>query len=328
MLKPGKLPRDVLEELLSVLGDFSDPSLVLGPGEGLDAAVVRLGDKTLVMASDPVTGAGEGAGFYAVHVNANDVAVLGAKPRWMLVTILLPEGSDRDLPVKIEKDIKRAAEELCVTVVGGHTEVTPGIRNPIVSGAMIGTVRGRLVLPNGAREGDAIVMTKWAGLEGTSIIARERRKELQEVLGKELVERAASFSDMISVVKEALLAAELGARAMHDPTEGGLANGLHEMADSSGLGFRVFADRIPVREETLKICDLYGLDPLSLLGSGSLLAAVPKSLLRGVLDGLKRIGVKATAIGEFTGEERVIVTREGEREMPRPESDEIWKIVS
>ncbi|NPA48159.1 MAG: hydrogenase [Thermococci archaeon] len=329
-LSRGKVPRDVLREILSVLSVWNvrDESLVLGPGEGLDAAVVRVDGTEIVMASDPITGAEKRIGFYAVHVNANDVAVLGARPRWMLVTVLLPEGCEAERAVAIEEDIARAARSLGVAVVGGHTEVTPGLGRPVVSGAMIGTVEKRLVLPGGARPGDMILMTKWAGLEGTAIIAGER-EELQEELGEEVVRRALRFSDMISVVREALRAAELGARAMHDPTEGGLANGLHEMADAAGVGFRIWRDRIPIAEETVRICEFYDLDPLALLSSGALLIAAPGDAAARIMRGIERLGVSVSSIGEFTEAEegRVLIADGEERELPRPESDEIWKVV-
>ena len=326
-LKVGKVPRDVLSNVLSVIDWTSDRSVLLGPGEGLDAAVIEINGKKLVMASDPVTGAGSRAGFYAVHVNANDVAVLGARPRWMLLTILLPKGSEAEEAVKIERDAVGAASPLGVTVVGGHTEVTPGLRNPIVSGAMVGTVEKTLVLPNGARQGDVILVTKWIGLEGTSIVAWHKREDLSKEFGRKFVRRALGFSGMVSVVREALKAAELGVNAMHDPTEGGLANGLHEMADAAGVGFRIWEDKIPLREETIKICEFYDLDPLSLLSSGSLLISAPKDLVPSLTREIKKLGIKITVIGEFTREGRTIVRNGVEHELPRPEMDEVWKIV-
>jgi hydrogenase expression/formation protein HypE len=325
---PGKVPPEVLKGLLSLLPPL-DGSVILGPGEGIDAAAVGLDGEVLVASTDPITGAEKRIGFYAVHVNANDVATSGARPRWFLVTLLLPEGADEGLAVEIMEEIAENSRKLGVSVVGGHTEVTPGLGRPIVVGTMLGTVkRGELVRQDGARARDRIVLTKWAGLEGTSIIAEEKAEELRQVLGAEALERAKSLIELISIVPEAMTAKDY-ASAMHDPTEGGVANGLHEMANASGLGFRVYAEEIPVREETLAICRFYNLNPLALISSGSLLIAVPKDKAGKLISELEKAGIPARVIGEFLEDEGVRVIVEGgeERPLERPESDELWKVV-
>ncbi|ASJ11201.1 hydrogenase [Thermococcus sp. P6] len=330
MLPPGKVPPEKLEELVFTHLGKKDGRVIIGPGPGIDAAAIDFGSSVLVASTDPITGAGKGIGFYAVHVNANDVATFGAVPRWFLVTVLLPEGSDEGLLGMIMGEIHESAEKLGITVVGGHTEVTPALGRPVVVGTMLGEVeKGKLVTSNGARPGDAIVVTKWAGLEGTSIIASERAEELERSFGREFVERAASFIGMISVVEDALTAVEAGVHAMHDPTEGGLANGLHEMADSAGLGFRVHADRIPIREETLRICEFYNLNPLALISSGMLMVATPPERAGKLVEALESRGIKASIIGEFVeeGDIRVIVEKGKEKPLERPESDELWKVV-
>lgn len=326
MLPAGKVPPEVLEKLFKRLG-AGDPRVLLGPGKGIDFGAVDFGERVLVASTDPITGAVEDIGFYAVHVNANDVAVAGAKPRWFLVTLLLPEGSDERLPERIMEEIDREAKKLGIAVIGGHTEVTPGLDRPIVIGTMLGEVeREKFVRPDGAKPGDAIVMTKWAGLEGTSIIARERREELKNAFGESFVERAEALIEYLSVLNDALILRDY-ANAMHDPTEGGVANGIHEMADSAGLGFRVFPNRVSIRDETLKVCEFYNLNPLALISSGSLLAAVPRDHAKFVVERLLSKGINAAIIGEFLAEEkRVAVVNGGERPFPRPETDELWKI--
>lgn len=327
-LPPGKLPPEKLEELVFRRIGKAGKRVIVGPGQGIDASAIDFGDKVLVASTDPITGAGKGIGFYAVHINANDVAVFGARPKWFLVTILLPEGSGEELLARIMDEILETAESLGVAVVGGHTEVTPGLRRPIVVGTMLGEAeREKLVTSDGAKPGDAIVMTKWAGLEGTSIIAREREGELREVFGESFVERAKALIDYISVLPEAALIREF-ADAMHDPTEGGILNGLHEMADGAGLGLRVFLDRIPIRGETTKICEFYSIDPLALIGSGSLLAAVPRDHAKFVVEKLLAKGINAAVIGEFLAEKKRVAIKGGD-EVPlrRPESDELWKVV-
>ncbi|NJF24422.1 AIR synthase family protein [Thermococcus sp. Bubb.Bath] len=327
MLPAGKIPPETLKKLLKHLG--TDNTLVIvGPGTGIDFGAVDFGDRILIASTDPITGAVEDIGFYAVHVNANDVALSGARPRWFLVTLLLPKGSDEGLPERIMRDIDREAKKLGIAIIGGHTEVTPGLDRPIVVGTMLGEVeKEKLVRPDGARPGDTIIMTKWAGLEGTSIIAREKRGELTNAFGEDFVERAASLMEYLSIVPEAMMAAEFGVNAMHDPTEGGVTNGLHEMADSAGLGLRVYPEKIPIREETKTICDFYGLNPLALVSSGTLLIAVKRDHTKVLVERFMAKGINAAIIGEFLAEnKRIAITRGDEVPFPRPETDELWKM--
>ncbi|WP_297550538.1 AIR synthase family protein [Thermococcus sp.] len=324
-MKPGKLPPELLEKLVLSRVPSKGKGVIIGPGVGIDGSAIKV-EGTLVASSDPITGATRRIGFYALHVNANDVAVMGAEPRWFLVTVLLPEDSSEELLEEIIDEISREAEKLGVAVVGGHTEVTPGLDRPIVLGTMLGEAE-KLVRPDGAKPGDAIVMTKWAGLEGTSIIAEELRERLSPILGEELLERASALIDYLSVLPEARVLRNV-ANAMHDPTEGGILNGLHEMADASGLGFRVYADRIPIREETKTLCNYLGISPLALISSGVLLASVPRDLARKTVEELLSNGITASIIGEFLAEDKRIIVENGEeRPAWRPESDELWKVV-
>jgi len=327
MLQPGKLSPEDLEELVFSRLGRGDSRVLVGPGEGVDAAAIDFGERVLVASTDSITGAAEDVGFYAVHVNANDVATFGARPRWFLLTVMLPEGADKALLARIMDDVRAATSSLNVVVVGGHTEVTPGLDRPIVVGTMLGEAkREKLVTSGGARAGDAIILTKWAGLEGTSIIARERENELVDAFGRAFVESAKSLIQLISVVEEGLTAGEVGVHAMHDPTEGGLANGLHEMADAARLGFTIDAQKIPIRNETRKICEFYGLNPLGLVSSGALLIAAPPDKADEVVRELEEKGIPAAVIGEFLADSGVR-TISGEP-LPRPESDELWKVVS
>ncbi|AEK72151.1 HypE [Thermococcus sp. 4557] len=330
MLPAGKIPPEKLRELVFNRLGAEGERVIIGADLGVDAAAIDFGETVLVASTDPITGAGEGIGFYAVHVNANDVATFGARPKWFLVSILLPENSDESILSGIMGELHRSAAKLGVAIVGGHTEVTPDLDRPIVVGTMLGEVpREKLVTSNGSKPGDAIILTKWAGLEGTSIIASERAGELERAFGREFVERAKGFIEMISVVEDALTANEVGVHAMHDPTEGGIANGLHEMADAAGIGFRVYAERIPIREETLKICEFYGLNPLALISSGALMIAAPRDGVDEILNALGEKGINASVIGEFVEDPgvRVIVENGEERPLERPESDELWKVV-
>ncbi|ANF23426.1 AIR synthase family protein [Thermococcus piezophilus] len=330
MLPPGKIPPEKLREIVFNRLGAPGERVIIKSDLGVDATAIDFGSSVLVASTDPITGTEERIGFYAVHINANDVATFGAKPKWFLVSILLPENADEALLAKIMDELHESAKKLGVAIVGGHTEVTPGLHRPIVVGTMLGEVsEEKLVTSNGAKPGDAIILTKWAGLEGTSIIANEREEELVKVFGREFVERAKSFISMISVVEDALTANEAGVDAMHDPTEGGITNGLHEMADSAKLGLKVYAEKIPIREETLKICEFYGLNPLALISSGALIIAAPKENADDIISALEGKGINASVIGEFLEDKdsKVIVENGRERPLERPESDELWKIV-
>jgi len=274
-LATGKLPPRLLKKLLVHKG-APDPRVVLGPQVGEDAAIVRVGRQLLVLKTDPVTYASSTIGWYAVHVNANDIATRGAKPAWFQAAVLLPEGSDEALAESIFKQISKAAKELGVAVTGGHTEVTPGIAQPIVVGDMHGVMDGGdPVRTSGARAGDALVLTKGAGIEGTALIARERRQRLLDSMTDKEVDRAADylFKPGLSVVPEASLALRFDVHSMHDPTEGGVAMGVFELSEASGRRATVDLGSVPVLDETRKVCDAFRLDPLGLLGSGALLAA-------------------------------------------------------
>ena len=190
MLPPGKIPPEKLKELVFNHLGARGERIIIGADLGIDAATIDFGSSVLVASTDPITGAEKGIGFYAVHVNANDVATFGARPKWFLVSILLPESADERLLTEIMRELHESASKLGVAIVGGHTEVTPGLEKPIVVGTMLGEVeREKLVTSNGARPGDAIIVTKWAGLEGTSIIASERSEELEKAFGREVSRR-------------------------------------------------------------------------------------------------------------------------------------------
>jgi hydrogenase maturation factor len=294
----------------------ADRAVIVGPAFGRDAAVVDLGGRDLfVLKSDPVTFTTSEIGWYAVHVNANDVAVMGGEPRWFQPTIILPEGSGADAALAIARDIHRAARGLGVAVTGGHTEVSPAVRQPIVAGDMQGVVRReRLVRPGEARPGDVLVMTKFAAIEGTSILAREHGREARRVLGAQ-AERAARFHRRpgISIVLEARVAADHRASALHDPTEGGVAAGLVEMAAVSSVRLVVDLDEIAVHPCTERLCAHFGLRPLGLIGSGALLACIRPERAAAFLSALSARRIPARVIGEVRRGRGVEAHRSGKR---------------
>jgi hydrogenase maturation factor len=327
----GKLPAEHLARLLGRYAP-SDPRIVLGPGVGRDAAVISFGDRYLVAKTDPITFASDEIGWYAVHVNANDIACTGATVRWFLATLLLPEGqADEALVDTILGQITDACEELGVALTGGHTEITYGIDRPIVIGCMLGEVAPQdLVRPDMARPGDALLVTKGIAVEGTAIIAREKSDELAD-LDEPLLERCRDFlyDPGISVVQDAAVATAAGeVRAMHDPTEGGLATGLWELAEAAGVGLEIDEDAIPILPETRTLCAPLGLDPLGLIASGTLLMAVAPGDAPAIIAALDGNGIAATEIGRVIERERGIRLQRqaGERALPHFERDEIVRL--
>ena len=332
-LPVGKLRAEVLQAFFEKYAP-RDERVLIGPRIGEDAAVIEMGDRYLLATTDPVTFATDEIGWYALQVNANDLAVRGARPRWFLATLLLPEGATTDASVEhVFSQVGRACEELEVSLVGGHTEVTHGLGRPIVVGTMLGEVaKDRLVTSGGARPGDMVLLTKGIPLEGAAIIAREKEKELlARGLPSALVERAKDFLHRpgISVVPEAMLASELGSvHAMHDPTEGGLATALWELAEASGVGLRVERERIPILPEGERLCREFGLDPLGTIASGSLLLTLAPADAALVLHACAREGIDCAFIGQVVPREAGLTLVEGgrPRALPTFPQDEITKL--
>lgn len=335
VLPAGKLPPELLGKLLATIPD--DPSIVIGAGVGRDAAAVRYGDRVLVLKSDPITFATDEIGWYAPNVNANDIACMGATPRWMLATALLPDrDTTPELVERIFTSLREACAALGVLLVGGHTEITTGLERTIIAGTMIGDAREEdLVDPRHAQAGDAVILARGIAIEGTCLISREMADELIPMLGTELVERSQRFlhEPGISVVPAArLLHGELGRElhGMHDPTEGGLATGLREIATAAGTGILVERDPIPVYPETAAICAALSLDPLGLIASGALLATVSRDTANRAVALLNEAGIQAARIGTLLADPNQILMRAGGRETDLPEFavDEIARLFA
>jgi len=314
-LRTGKLPLALLRQLLRYRG-ASDARVVIGPRFGEDAAVIDLGSQYLVLKSDPVTFTAGDVGWYAVHVNANDVAVMGARPAWFQPTIIVPPASTPAVVRRIMRDIDAAARQLRVAVTGGHTEVSAAVTHPIVAGDMQGVIaKNRLVRSSGARRGDVVLMTKSAGLEGTSILAREFAAESRRLLGAAGQRRAAQLHRQpgISVVTEALMAADHHASAMHDPTEGGVAAALFELASAANIRLVIDADRVPIRPDTTVLCAHFALQPLGLIGSGALLATVAAPHAAQLQRALQARRIQVSVIGHVAAGHGVELRRNGKR---------------
>ncbi len=294
----GKIPPAALLRSVFPYVGKKNSRVVVKPGIGRDAAIIRYGRMVLAFSTDPITGTATHIGSHSVIINANDIATTGARPALYLCTLLLPVGSDERLLHGIMSEIHETAKALGVSVVGGHTEVTAGLDRPIIAGFMVGEGEtGRVLSAEGGRDGDRVLFTKTAGLEGTAILASDFSSSLRGI-GPNSLNKAKTFSRQLSVTKEALAIAKLqGVHAMHDPTEGGVLNGLWELAEASKLGIEARADRIKVASETREICSILGLDPLKLMSSGSLLIAVDPSAAGIVQRRLRQMGVRVSDVG-------------------------------
>jgi hydrogenase expression/formation protein HypE len=331
-LPPGKIPVDLLKDVVFKNLGATRSEVILGPKAGVDGAVIDMGSKDAIVSMDPITGAVERIGWEAININANDISTFGVEPAFFFSCIMLPAGADSQIIDTISTQMHHAAAELGIAIVGGHCEVTPGIANPIVVGCIMGlTEKGKYVTAAGAKTGDKIILTKTAGIEGTAILATDREEQLKKVFNQTILDGAKQFYSQISVVKDALTAYRAGGvHAMHDPTEGGILNGIHEMADAANLGVRVLKDKIIVEPETAKICRYYEIDPLQLISSGALLIAADPEAVAKIIDNLAKEHVCAEVIGEFlpNANKRILVHGDEAEMLPRPLSDHLWIALS
>ncbi len=330
MLLPGKLPTDFLKTCIRHTGT-EDPRVLIGPRFGEDCAVIDIGEQYLVVKTDPVTFTAEDLGWYAVHINANDVATMGAQPAWFQTCLLFPPDTPEESVRRVFAQIDSTCRDLGITVTGGHTEVTASVTQPVVVGNMTGVVaKDRLVTTAGVRAGDFVIMTKTAGLEGTSILIAEKQKELESVLSQELQNEARQIRETwgISIVTEALLAARHGATAMHDPTEGGVAMGLYELTVVSRLGMKIDLDTIPTLPSTQALCEHFNINPLGLISSGTLLLTIPAEKWPNLERIFQSENIPAQVIGSITPEAGIQARRNGQiTQFVYSERDELVKVL-
>lgn len=330
----GKFPPQLLARLLDQ-SRGNDPRVLLGPQVGEDAAVIDLGERLLVAKSDPITFATDAIGWYAVQVNANDIACTGGVPEWFLATLLVPESFTPAQAEGVFDQMRQACNALKVTLIGGHSEVTYGIDRPILVGSMLGEVeRDKLITTGSAQEGDSIVITKGIAIEGTALLARERGDALLAAgVGGGIVAAAAAMlsNPGISVVKEARIAVDtVRVHSLHDATEGGLVTGLREVAAASGLGLAVEETSIPVLPECGAICQALNLNPLGLLASGSLIITLPAGEVPALLAALEQGSITGWEIGQILAPEEGLLLIGYGGEMPLPEfpRDELARYFS
>ena len=329
-MKIGKLPESILKRSVIQQIRHRRDEVISGPAVGVDCAAIRTEKQDIfVFSTDPVTGTGNNIGTLAVHITANDLAASGADPVAVIITALLPEMTEETDIRRIVQDAETVCRELNMEIIGGHTEVTDVVRKPLLSVTGIGIIPAGMDLlhPENIRPGDALIATKWIGLEGTAILATDFRNKLAERFPEDLLSTAAGFLENLSVVKDAQAARSAEVHAMHDVTEGGIFGALWEMAEAAGCGMDVDLRKIPVRQETIEICEFFDLNPYQLMSSGSMLIAAPDG--QRVLNKLKETGIPASLIGFITdGNDRILRNGSEIRYLDRSGTDELYRVVS
>lgn len=326
-MKIGKLPEPVLiRSVLKQVGHRRNEVLV-GPSVGQDCAVMEIGEgEVFVLSSDPITGTTKDIGRHSVYITANDLAASGAEPIGIMLTILLTPDTEEVQLKEMMRDVEETCKALNMEILGGHTEVTDVVKQTLISLTGVGKIKKENMLTTSyVKVGDDLVVTKWIGLEGTSIAAKEREKVLLENFAPSFVETAKKFDQYLSVLPEAKIAEEWGVSAMHDITEGGIFGALWEMGSGSGVGLDIDLKAIPIRQETVEVCERLGLNPYLLMSSGSMMIAVKDG--HGLVRKLKQAGIEAAVIGKATeGNDRILRNGEDTRYLDKPQTDELYKL--
>ena len=327
-LEIGKVPVEILNRI--VLDPINNnlnkrDDIIVRPSTGEDCSAVDLGGELCVLSTDPITAAGSNAGYLVVHINCNDAASSGAEPIGMLLTALMPAGSTEDDLKSIIDGAYKAAKELGIEILGGHTEVTTAVNKPVISGTVIAKTKGRkFISSGGAKTGQHIIMTKWAAIEGTSIIVNDYEDKLKSIMPQSVIDEAKEIASKISVVREGIIASEYGATAMHDATEGGILGAVWEVAECSDVGVEVYADKIPVLECTRKICDAADINCYRLISSGTMIITAYDG--EKLVNTIKAAGINAAVIGRVTEKGRYVTLNGVREELLPQEKDEIYNV--
>ncbi len=327
-MKIGKVPVEVLKN--HIIGRITNrrPEVLVGSAVGEDCAVLDFGDQLCVISTDPITGAVAEIGSLAIDIACNDIASNGAEPVAVMMTVLAPEGSTEEDLAQIMKDASQAAARLHVEIMGGHTEITDVVNRVLISTVAVGKHgRETMVTTAGAQEGDLVLMTKTAGLEGTAILAHDKEADLQQVLSGELLEQAKALKEDISVVPEGLIAGRMGVNSMHDATEGGILGALWELAEASGKGIEVALDKIPLLSETKAICEVFHINPYRLISSGVMVMSLHPSKVQELGDALTRADIPWAVVGRITARDRVVIQNGQTQKLEAPDVDELYRVI-
>lgn len=326
-MEVGKISENVLKR--SVLKQLSvmRPEVMVHPGIGEDCSVLALeNDEAVVLSTDPITGAAKDVGTLAFHITANDVVSSGAELIGMLLTIIMPPRTTEEELKDIMSQVTECAKKYHVEILGGHTEVSDIVKQTLISVTGVGKIKkNEIIKTAGLEPGDALVLTKWVGIEGTSILAKEKRELLLNHFSEGFLKKAASFEEFLSVVPEATIAKGVGVTAMHDVTESGIFGALWEIAAASNVGLEVDLKKIPIRQETIEICEVFDLNPYQLISSGCMLMGTKNATK--MIDEFTKAGICASIIGHVTdGNDRVILSGGERRFLEPPKIDEIYKV--
>jgi hydrogenase expression/formation protein HypE len=321
----GKLPNDVLKNLIISKLNKVNKDVIVGPKVGEDCAAISFGDEVCVITTDPITAAAQNAGTIGVHICCNDIASSGVRPIGILVTILAPPSSAIEDIKGIMDEINEACSELSIDVLGGHTEITDAVNRIVLSMTAIGKgKREEFIATGGAKEDDDIIVTGFAGLEGTAIIAGDYYNDLKDTIHIDLLDSARSMLKGISVVNAGLVAGKHGASSMHDATEGGVIGAIWEVAEASGKGVYIYENKIPIKNETIEICRVLNINPYKLISSGSMIISCKDG--NAMCSKLIENGIEASVVGKITKEGSIINRNGVEFEIEAPETDEIYKV--
>ena len=328
-MKVGKVPENVLKRSVFKQLHTTRKEVLLGAGVGEDCAAMKLAeDEVFVISTDPITGAAKDIGALAVQITVNDLASAGAEPIGIMLTVLLPEYvEEKDLKT-VMAQVEEACEKYHIQVMGGHTEVTKVVNQIVISVTGVGKAKeGRVISTAGVKPGMDIIVTKWIGIEGTAILAKEKEAALRERYSQPFIDKAKELDRYISVLSEAATAVKSGVAAMHDVTEGGIFGALWEIAEASGVGLEIDLKKIPLKQETVEICEFFGINPYELISSGSMLMAAEDG--NGLVMELEKAGIPAVVIGKATdSNDRVLLNEEERRFLEPPKTDELYKALS
>lgn len=326
-MKIGKVPENVLKRSIIKQIKTKREEILVGAGVGEDCAVISLADdEVFVMSTDPITGTVHDIGSLSIHVTANDIASAGAEVVGVMLSVLLPEETTEEELKSMMAQVEDVCAKLNIQTIGGHTEITKAVNQPIITVTGVGKVKkDAYITTAGAKPGQDVVVSKWIALEGTSIIAKEKEAELLKKYSQVFINEAKSFGQYLSVVSEAATAVKSGVSAMHDVTEGGIFGALWEIAEASGVGLEIDLKKLPIKQETIEICEYFGLNPYALISSGSMLMTADNGY--DLVRNLEKDGIKATVVGKVTsGNDRLLLNEDERRFLEPPKSDELYKI--
>ncbi len=330
VLEEGKLDSQFLKENIIDKITYKNEDVTVRAGVGEDCATVNYGDYDCVISTDPITASINDIGRLSIHISCNDIASNGVKPLAIVLTVMLPVGTRESDVITIMEQATKTAEELEVEIVGGHTEVTSAVNKPVIVSTAFGkTIKGSSAKAEDMQAEDLIIMTKFAGIEGTGIIISDKEDEVKTFLSKEEIEDGKALLDKVSVIKEGLIASEIGTNGMHDITEGGVLGAIWEMCQISHKGCFVEEEKINILDITKKVCKKYELNPLRLISSGSMIIICKEENRNKMLNSLKVAGIESSVIGKITSQKTLELKKiSGEIvSIEPPKSDELYKVI-